>query len=207
MDHKICFEASISSLTSVNGHKLNLDNCPNRHMFCLESLRGLSYFINYRVVDVGGSAFWSHHCSLHATDGLSAHHRLKYFYNWTFEFIVPGGLTECGDCTTFRLMFVAMSETSRMNFNDIWDRHSLLEQRCMKLFLLIMLISSSHHHHQDPDCQLLMAVYDENILTNPFYLALEKQRPDLCSRVAELHGIVSPSWYLPSVEFHCLGSI
>ncbi|XP_060933096.1 ankyrin repeat domain-containing protein 27 [Limanda limanda] len=35
-----------------------------------------------------------------------------------------------------------------------------------------------------------MAVYDENILKNPFYLALEKQRPDLCSRVAEIHGIV-----------------
>ncbi|KAG7522037.1 ankyrin repeat domain-containing protein 27 isoform X1 [Solea senegalensis] len=35
-----------------------------------------------------------------------------------------------------------------------------------------------------------MAVYDENILRNPFYLALEKQRPDLCSQVAELHGIV-----------------
>ncbi|XP_033982814.1 ankyrin repeat domain-containing protein 27 [Trematomus bernacchii] len=35
-----------------------------------------------------------------------------------------------------------------------------------------------------------MAVYDENIMKNPFYLALEKQRPDLCSRVAELHGIV-----------------
>lgn len=35
-----------------------------------------------------------------------------------------------------------------------------------------------------------MAVYDENILKNPFYLALEKQRPDLCSRVADFHGIV-----------------
>uniref|UniRef100_A0A3Q3EIX1 Ankyrin repeat domain 27 (VPS9 domain) n=1 Tax=Labrus bergylta TaxID=56723 RepID=A0A3Q3EIX1_9LABR len=35
-----------------------------------------------------------------------------------------------------------------------------------------------------------MAVYDENILKNPFYVALEKQRPDLCSRVAEFHGIV-----------------
>uniref|UniRef100_A0AAR2KYU8 VPS9 domain-containing protein n=1 Tax=Pygocentrus nattereri TaxID=42514 RepID=A0AAR2KYU8_PYGNA len=35
-----------------------------------------------------------------------------------------------------------------------------------------------------------MAMYDENILKNPFYLALEKQRPDLCSRVAELHGII-----------------
>ncbi|XP_059392673.1 ankyrin repeat domain-containing protein 27 isoform X2 [Carassius carassius] len=35
-----------------------------------------------------------------------------------------------------------------------------------------------------------MAVYDENILKNPFYQALEKHRPDLCSRVAELHGIV-----------------
>ncbi|KAK2842824.1 hypothetical protein Q5P01_013024 [Channa striata] len=43
---------------------------------------------------------------------------------------------------------------------------------------------------QDPDFQLHMAVYDENILKNPFYLALEKQRPDLCRRVAELHGIV-----------------
>nr|XP_046249206.1 ankyrin repeat domain-containing protein 27 isoform X2 [Scatophagus argus] len=43
---------------------------------------------------------------------------------------------------------------------------------------------------EDPDSQLLMAVYDENILKNPFYLALEKQRPDLCSRVAELHGII-----------------
>ncbi|KAJ8343369.1 hypothetical protein SKAU_G00306980 [Synaphobranchus kaupii] len=53
-----------------------------------------------------------------------------------------------------------------------------------------------------------MAVYDENILKNPFYLALEKLRPDLCSRVAELHGIVlvpcrgslsvstySPAWF------------
>ncbi|KAF3706070.1 Ankyrin repeat domain-containing protein 27 VPS9 domain-containing protein [Channa argus] len=43
---------------------------------------------------------------------------------------------------------------------------------------------------EDPDFQLHMAVYDENILKNPFYLALEKQRPDLCSQVAELHGIV-----------------
>lgn len=58
---------------------------------------------------------------------------------------------------------------------------------------LIMLISSFHYPLQDPDFQLLMAVYDENILKNPFYLALEKQRPDLCSRVAELHGIVSPT--------------
>lgn len=44
---------------------------------------------------------------------------------------------------------------------------------------------------QDPDCLLHMAVYDENILKNPFYLALEKQRPDLCSLVAEFHGVVS----------------
>ncbi|XP_069037319.1 ankyrin repeat domain-containing protein 27 isoform X2 [Lepisosteus oculatus] len=35
-----------------------------------------------------------------------------------------------------------------------------------------------------------MAVYDEDILKNPFYLALEKQRPELCSRVAEAHGVV-----------------
>lgn len=36
-----------------------------------------------------------------------------------------------------------------------------------------------------------MAVYDEDLLKNPFYVALEKQRPDLCSRVAEVHGVVS----------------
>ncbi|XP_076863215.1 ankyrin repeat domain-containing protein 27 [Brachyhypopomus gauderio] len=35
-----------------------------------------------------------------------------------------------------------------------------------------------------------MAVYDEDVLKNPFYLALHKQRADLCARVAELHGIV-----------------
>ncbi|XP_067091480.1 ankyrin repeat domain-containing protein 27 [Osmerus mordax] len=35
-----------------------------------------------------------------------------------------------------------------------------------------------------------MAVYDEDLLKNPFYAALEKQRPDLCVRVAESHGIV-----------------
>ncbi|XP_061780711.1 uncharacterized protein ankrd27 isoform X2 [Nerophis lumbriciformis] len=35
-----------------------------------------------------------------------------------------------------------------------------------------------------------MAGYDENIAKNPFYLALEKQRPDLCAQVAKLHGIV-----------------
>ncbi|XP_007551458.1 ankyrin repeat domain-containing protein 27 isoform X2 [Poecilia formosa] len=43
---------------------------------------------------------------------------------------------------------------------------------------------------EDPDLQLHMAVYDENILKNTFYLALEKQRPDLCRRVADFHGIV-----------------
>lgn len=41
------------------------------------------------------------------------------------------------------------------------------------------------------DCLLHMALYDENLLKNPFYVALEKQRPDLCSRVAEVHGVVS----------------
>ena len=36
-----------------------------------------------------------------------------------------------------------------------------------------------------------MAVYDEDLLKNPFYLAMQKRRPDLCRKVAELHGIVS----------------
>lgn len=65
---------------------------------------------------------------------------------------------------------------------------------------IIELIGSLHCPLQDPDFQLLMAVYDENILKNPFYLALEKQRPDLCSRVAELHGIVSPACFPRSAE-------
>lgn len=39
-----------------------------------------------------------------------------------------------------------------------------------------------------------MAMYDEDILKNPFYLAIQKRRPDLCTKVAELHGIVSV-WY------------
>ncbi|XP_049579319.1 ankyrin repeat domain-containing protein 27 isoform X3 [Syngnathus scovelli] len=35
-----------------------------------------------------------------------------------------------------------------------------------------------------------MALYDENIAKNAFFVALEKLRPDLCERVARLHGIV-----------------
>uniref|UniRef100_UPI00398EA006 ankyrin repeat domain-containing protein 27 isoform X1 n=1 Tax=Pristiophorus japonicus TaxID=55135 RepID=UPI00398EA006 len=35
-----------------------------------------------------------------------------------------------------------------------------------------------------------MAMYDEDISRNPFYLALQKQKPDTSNRVAELHGIV-----------------
>uniref|UniRef100_H3CYI9 Ankyrin repeat domain 27 n=1 Tax=Tetraodon nigroviridis TaxID=99883 RepID=H3CYI9_TETNG len=43
---------------------------------------------------------------------------------------------------------------------------------------------------QGPARLLHMAVYDEDLLKNPFYVALEKQRPDLCSRVAQVHGVV-----------------
>ncbi|XP_018425507.1 PREDICTED: ankyrin repeat domain-containing protein 27 [Nanorana parkeri] len=35
-----------------------------------------------------------------------------------------------------------------------------------------------------------MAMYDEDILNNAFYLAVHKQRPDLIDKVAEVHGIV-----------------
>ncbi|XP_062966296.1 ankyrin repeat domain-containing protein 27 isoform X2 [Cynocephalus volans] len=34
-----------------------------------------------------------------------------------------------------------------------------------------------------------MALYDEDLLKNPFYLALQKWRPDLYSKVAQVHGI------------------
>lgn len=42
----------------------------------------------------------------------------------------------------------------------------------------------------DP-CEVHMALYDEDLLKNPFYLALQKGRPDLCSKVAQIHGTVS----------------
>nr|KAF6406063.1 ankyrin repeat domain 27 [Molossus molossus] len=35
-----------------------------------------------------------------------------------------------------------------------------------------------------------MALYDEDLQKNPFYLALQKWRPDLCNKVAQIHGIV-----------------
>ncbi|XP_059940200.1 ankyrin repeat domain-containing protein 27 isoform X5 [Mesoplodon densirostris] len=35
-----------------------------------------------------------------------------------------------------------------------------------------------------------MALYDEDLLKNPFYLALQKWRPDLCNKVAQTCGIV-----------------
>uniref|UniRef100_A0A8C2YJB4 ANKRD27 n=1 Tax=Chinchilla lanigera TaxID=34839 RepID=A0A8C2YJB4_CHILA len=35
-----------------------------------------------------------------------------------------------------------------------------------------------------------MALYDEDLLKNPFYLALQKWHPDLCSKVAQIHSIV-----------------
>ncbi|XP_010987401.2 ankyrin repeat domain-containing protein 27 isoform X1 [Camelus dromedarius] len=35
-----------------------------------------------------------------------------------------------------------------------------------------------------------MALYDEDLLKNPFYLALQKWRPDLCNKVAQTHGII-----------------
>ncbi|XP_019510022.1 PREDICTED: ankyrin repeat domain-containing protein 27 [Hipposideros armiger] len=46
-----------------------------------------------------------------------------------------------------------------------------------------------------------MALYDEDLLKNPFYLALQKWRPDLCSKVAQIHGIVSAS-ILSVLLFH-----
>ncbi|XP_051546305.1 ankyrin repeat domain-containing protein 27-like isoform X3 [Myxocyprinus asiaticus] len=46
------------------------------------------------------------------------------------------------------------------------------------------------HHKYESEFGTHMAMYDENILKNPFYLHLEKLRPDLFNRVAELHGII-----------------
>ncbi|XP_074864593.1 ankyrin repeat domain-containing protein 27 isoform X2 [Carettochelys insculpta] len=35
-----------------------------------------------------------------------------------------------------------------------------------------------------------MAMYDEDLLKNPFYVAIQKSRPDLCRKAAEFHGII-----------------
>ncbi|XP_068116788.1 ankyrin repeat domain-containing protein 27 isoform X2 [Hyperolius riggenbachi] len=35
-----------------------------------------------------------------------------------------------------------------------------------------------------------MAMYDEDLLSNAFYLAIQKQRPDLIDKAAEVHGII-----------------
>ncbi|XP_060537592.1 ankyrin repeat domain-containing protein 27 isoform X2 [Pantherophis guttatus] len=35
-----------------------------------------------------------------------------------------------------------------------------------------------------------MALYDEDLLRNPFYLTMQKRRPDLCRKVAELRGTI-----------------
>ncbi|XP_057566673.1 ankyrin repeat domain-containing protein 27 isoform X1 [Hippopotamus amphibius kiboko] len=43
--------------------------------------------------------------------------------------------------------------------------------------------------HSAPS-EIHMALYDEDLLKNPFYLALQKWRPDLCNKVAQTHGIV-----------------
>lgn len=54
---------------------------------------------------------------------------------------------------------------------------------------------------QAPRLPLPMAAYDEDILKNPFYVALEKQRPDLCRRAAEHQGVVSPALISPKVDW------
>lgn len=56
---------------------------------------------------------------------------------------------------------------------------------------------------QGPGLQLPMAAYDEDILKNPFYVALAKQRPDLCRRAAEHQGVVSPAPVSLKVDCQC----
>ncbi|KAK2492495.1 hypothetical protein MC885_007928 [Smutsia gigantea] len=46
------------------------------------------------------------------------------------------------------------------------------------------------HETRFAPSEVHMALYDEDLLKNPFYLALQKWRPDLCNRVAQIHGIV-----------------
>ncbi|XP_041966850.1 ankyrin repeat domain-containing protein 27 isoform X3 [Alosa sapidissima] len=60
----------------------------------------------------------------------------------------------------------------------------------VKMQLLCLAQAFFSRFQEDTECEFPMAVYDENLLRNPFYQALEKQRPDLCSRVAEVHGII-----------------
>uniref|UniRef100_A0A8D2L4N5 Ankyrin repeat domain 27 n=1 Tax=Varanus komodoensis TaxID=61221 RepID=A0A8D2L4N5_VARKO len=55
-----------------------------------------------------------------------------------------------------------------------------------------------------------MAMYDEDLLKNPFYLAMQKLRPDLCRKVAEFHGVVLvpckgslSSSFISACQFDC----
>ncbi|MEJ1289013.1 ankyrin repeat domain 27 (VPS9 domain) [Cricetulus griseus] len=50
------------------------------------------------------------------------------------------------------------------------------------------LLENSQEAHLEPP-EVHMALYDEDLLKNPFYLALQKWRPDLGSKVAQIHGI------------------
>lgn len=57
---------------------------------------------------------------------------------------------------------------------------------------LLLFLSLSQETVSAPS-EVHMALYDEDLLKNPFYLALQKWRPDLCTKVAQIHGIVSAS--------------
>ena len=65
--------------------------------------------------------------------------------------------------------------------------------------LLLFPLSSQETRSAPPEVH--MALYDEDLLKNPFYLALQKWRPDLCNKVAQAHGIVSAS--IPRVVLLC----
>ncbi|EPY89195.1 ankyrin repeat domain-containing protein 27 [Camelus ferus] len=50
---------------------------------------------------------------------------------------------------------------------------------------------AGHQETRLAPSEVHMALYDEDLLKNPFYLALQKWRPDLCNKVAQTHGIDS----------------
>lgn len=57
----------------------------------------------------------------------------------------------------------------------------------------LLLFPSLYQETRFAPPEVHMALYDEDLLKNPFYLALQKWRPDLCNKVAQIHGIVSAS--------------
>ncbi|KAI5100390.1 ankyrin repeat domain-containing protein 27 isoform X2, partial [Silurus meridionalis] len=112
------------------------------------------------------------------------------FYTCTIESVLTGRITSWFGNSTMqdrRALQRVVRSAERTIHTELPNLQDIYSMRCQTRARKIMKDLS---HPNESECWVPMAVYDENILKNPFYLALEKQRPDLCTRVAEVHGVV-----------------